>query len=221
MIKASTYGRKLTHTGVVGSDPYLAPEVYDHTRYDPRAADIWSIAIMFCCMTLRRFPWKAPRLSDNSYRLFVSPPDPDQDKVLDQHRRSLAPGSKTASTAPPSRNPSADDSANDNSPEHKHHHHHNPSQGGSESVSRQTTASNPDQQPTIKGPVRLLRLLPRETRHIIGRMLELDPKKRADMDEILADPWVQNSLVCRQEENGVIIKAPNHTHTLQPSNAGG
>ncbi|UJO20719.1 Serine/threonine-protein kinase oca2 [Fulvia fulva] len=208
-------------TGVVGSDPYLAPEVYDHTRYDPRAADIWSIAIMFCCMTLRRFPWKAPRLSDNSYRLFVSPPDPDQDKVLDQHRRSLAPGSKTASTAPPSRNPSADDSANDNSPEHKHHHHHNPSQGGSESVSRQTTASNPDQQPTIKGPVRLLRLLPRETRHIIGRMLELDPKKRADMDEILADPWVQNSLVCRQEENGVIIKAPNHTHTLQPSNAGG
>ena len=223
MVKCSIYGRKLTYTGVVGSDPYLAPEVYDHTRYDPRAADIWSIAIIFCCMTLRRFPWKAPRLSDNSYRLFVSPPDPDQDRVLDQHRRSLAaPSSKGASTAPPSRNPSADESANDNSSEHKHHHHHhNQGQAGSEPVSRQTTASNPDQQPTIKGPVRLLRLLPRETRHIIGRMLELDPKKRADMDEILADPWVQNSLVCRQEENGVIIKAPNHTHTLQPSNAGG
>jgi hypothetical protein len=52
-------------------------------------------------------------------------------------------------------------------------------------------------------------------------MLELDPKKRATMDEILADPWVQNALVCRQEENGVILRAPNHTHTLQPSNAGG
>jgi len=69
-------------TGVVGSDPYLAPEVYDLPRYDPRAADIWSIAIIFCCMSLRRFPWKAPRLTDNSYRLFVSAPDPDQDKWL-------------------------------------------------------------------------------------------------------------------------------------------
>lgn len=215
----------LTQAGVVGSDPYLAPEVYDHSRYDPRMADIWSIAIIYCCMTLRRFPWKAPRVSDNSYRLFVSPPDPDQDKLLESHRRSLNPKTQP-STAPASRNPSADDS-NDTSPEHhKHHHHHHHHHkekegGGSEPVSRQTTASNPDSQPTIKGPIRLLRLLPRETRHIIGRMLELDPKKRANMDEILADPWVQNSLVCRQEENGVIIRAPNHTHTLQPSNAGG
>ncbi|KXS96320.1 hypothetical protein AC578_9370 [Pseudocercospora eumusae] len=201
-------------SGVVGSDPYLAPEVYDHARYDPRPADIWSIAIIFCCMTLRRFPWKAPRISDNSYRLFVSPPDPDQDKLLDSHRRSMT--AKSA-TAPPSRNPSGDDSNS----EHKHHHHHHTgsSQPGSESASRTTTASNSDSQPTIKGPVRLLRLLPRETRHIIGRMLELDPTKRATMDDILADPWVQNALVCRQQEDGEIVKAPNHTHTLQPSNA--
>lgn len=210
------------NAGVVGSDPYLAPEVYDHARYDPRPADIWSIAIIFCCMTLRRFPWKAPRISDNSYRLFVSPPDPGQDQLLDSHRRSVY---AKASTAPPSRNPSGDnEDSNDTSSEHhKHHHHkhHHKDGGNTESVSRQSTASNPDAQATIKGPIRLLRLLPRETRHIIGRMLELDPAKRADMDEILEDPWVQNALVCRQEENGVIIKAPNHTHTLQPSNASG
>lgn len=195
--------------GVVGSDPYLAPEVYDQSRYDPRPTDVWSIAIMFCCMTLRRFPWKAPRLSDNSYRLFVSPPDPDQDKVLEAHRRSVADAEarkRSAVSAPPSRNASIDDSQNNQADGSK-----------SESVSRTTTQSDPNSQPTIKGPLRLLRLLPRETRHIIGRMLELDPKKRADMDEILRDPWVQNSLVCRQEENGVIIKAPNHVHTLQPS----
>ncbi|SMR58793.1 unnamed protein product [Zymoseptoria tritici ST99CH_1E4] len=185
-------------TGVVGSDPYLAPEVYDHSKYDPRPTDIWSIAIMFCCMTLRRFPWKAPRLSDNSYRLFVATPDPDQDKVLDSHRRSVA----NARTAPPSRNASNDGDHN-----------------GNDEKKATNPSIPPENQPTIKGPIRLLRLLPRETRHIIGRMLELDPKKRADMDEILADSWVQNSLVCRQEENGVVIKAPNHTHTLQPSNA--
>ena len=68
--------------------------------------------------------------------------------------------------------------------------------------------------------MRLLRLLPRETRHIIGRMLELDPKKRATLDDILADNWVQNALVCSQEEDGVIFRAPNHTHTLQPGGSG-
>jgi serine/threonine protein kinase len=156
---------------------------------------------MFCCMTLRRFPWKAPRLSDNSYRLFVATPDPDQDKVLDSHRKSVA----NAKSNPPSRNPSNDDNNNHNS---------------SSSTHTNPSVPAPENQPTIKGPIRLLRLLPRETRHIIGRMLELDPKKRADMDEVLADPWVANSLVCRQEENGVVIKAPGHTHTLQPSNAG-
>lgn len=60
--------------GVVGSDPYLAPEVYDERKYDPQAVDIWSLAIIFCCMSLRRFPWKVPRLSDNSYKLFASEP---------------------------------------------------------------------------------------------------------------------------------------------------
>ncbi|KAK5132426.1 hypothetical protein LTR08_009109 [Meristemomyces frigidus] len=198
-------------SGVVGSDPYLAPEVYDHARYDPRPADIWSIAIIFCCMTLRRFPWKAPRTSDNSYRLFIATPDPDQDKLLDAHRRSVAEQSRSA---PASRNQSVSDDG------HKHHHHNdttNSTQPKTEPVSRQTTAGDPNSQPTIKGPLRLLRLLPRETRHIIGRMLELDPKKRATMDEILADPWVQNSLVCKQEEEGIIVRAPNHTHALQPS----
>lgn len=202
---------------MVGSDPYLAPEVYDHSRYDPRPADIWSIAIIFCCMTLRRFPWKAPRLSDNSYRLFISPPDPEQDRLLDSNRRSVA---SKAATAPPSRNPSGEGEIDkDGSSDHHRHHHHSHHQG--EPSAPASRPSNSDQQATIKGPIRLLRLLPRETRHIIGRMLELDPGKRADMDEILADPWVQNALVCRQEENGVIIRAPNHTHTLQPSNASG
>ncbi|KAK5112603.1 hypothetical protein LTR62_003917 [Meristemomyces frigidus] len=196
-------------TGVVGSDPYLAPEVYDQQRYDPRPTDVWSIAIIFCCMTLRRFPWKAPRLSDNSYRLFVSPPDPDQDKLLDAHRKSVVTDDqrkRSVASAPSSRNASVDDTNGG--------HHGNASEGGSRS-STQTDSSK--DQPVIKGPSRLLRLLPRETRHIIGRMLELDPKKRATMDEILQDPWVQNSLVCRQEEDGIIFKAPNHTHALQPS----
>lgn len=128
-------------------------------------------------MCLRRFPWKAPRLSDNSYRLFVSPPDANQDQLLAASR----------------------------------------SQSLKASTDANGDAAPPVNQQQIKGPMRLLRLLPRETRHIIGRMLELDPRKRATMEEILADPWVQNAYVCRQDEEGTCYHAPGHTHTLEPS----
>jgi len=111
---------------------------------------------------------------------------------------------------PASRNPTG---AHDES----HNKHHNEQPPRTEPPSRQPTNS---EQGTIKGPMRLLRLLPRETRHIIGRMLELDPRKRATMDEVLADPWVQNALVCRQEENGTVFRAPGHSHALQPGGGG-
>ncbi|KAK4976615.1 Nitrogen permease reactivator protein, partial [Elasticomyces elasticus] len=137
-------------TGIVGSDPYLAPEVYDNSRYDPQATDIWSLAIIFCCMTLRRFPWKAPRTSDNSFRLFVSPPDPGQEvynprrsshnphsastpdmpasQAAEEHRKSV-PLSEPASRA-------ADNPSDGNRPRSSH------AEATSEPVSRATSASN-------------------------------------------------------------------------------
>lgn len=66
-------GKKTTlATGVVGSDPYLAPEVITGESYDPRKTDVWSVAIIFMCMVLRRFPWKIPDpKADASFRAFV------------------------------------------------------------------------------------------------------------------------------------------------------
>lgn len=64
---------KVVATGIVGSDPYLAPEVLSQQTYDPRLTDVWSCAIIFLCMILRRFPWKLPDMkTDPSYRLFVN-----------------------------------------------------------------------------------------------------------------------------------------------------
>ncbi len=60
-------------SGIVGSDPYLAPEVIAKKEYDPRLTDVWSVAMIFLCMILRRFPWKLPDpKTDASYRLYVS-----------------------------------------------------------------------------------------------------------------------------------------------------
>lgn len=63
--------------GVVGSDPYLAPEVLTHLNsYDPLPVDLWSVAIIYCCMTLKRFPWKIPNAEkDNSFKLFAMDDD--------------------------------------------------------------------------------------------------------------------------------------------------
>jgi len=87
------------------------------------------------------------------------------------------------------------------------------------STSAQQSSSSSQQQ-VIKGPWRLLRLPPREPRHIIGRMLEIDPKKRATLDDIFQDPWVLNSKVCRQEEGtDIVVRAEGHEHSLEPGNA--
>ncbi|KAJ3786827.1 kinase-like domain-containing protein [Lentinula aff. detonsa] len=70
------YPGKTTHNkakGIVGSDPYLAPEVMTDEEYDPRKTDVWSVAVIFLCMVLRRFPWKRPDVkNDASFRAFVN-----------------------------------------------------------------------------------------------------------------------------------------------------
>ncbi|KAI2789791.1 Serine/threonine-protein kinase oca2 [Penicillium oxalicum] len=238
-------------SGIVGSDPYLAPEVYDEKKYDPRPTDVWSLAIIFCCMTLRRFPWKQPRTTDNSYRLFVASPTPGTPVADAENRRqpkaksspdlvSAAQADKekpTEAPAPTAAAPSASAAANQNgnkspdSPTDKNDcpgdpARKQPSQTSGHKAARTTSKEAPPlppnaqppapKQEVIKGPWRLLRILPRESRYIIGRMLKVNPIERATLEEVLADEWVRNIMTCRQEDWGEVINAPNHTHVLEP-----
>ncbi|GJJ74003.1 hypothetical protein EMPS_06361 [Entomortierella parvispora] len=121
--------------GVSGSDPYIAPEVFSQEEHDPCGADVWSLAIIFVCMTLRRFPWTLPRPEmDPSFQAFVNP--------------------------------------------------------------------------SGFGKARLMKLMPRESRDILGRMLEADPEKRAKMPEVLADEWVQSIDACTAEAS--CLYHPHH-----------
>ncbi|KAL8932151.1 MAG: hypothetical protein Q9211_006495, partial [Gyalolechia sp. 1 TL-2023] len=218
----------------VGSDPYLAPEVYDIQKYDPQPADIWSLAIIFACMSLRRFPWKAPRLTDNSFKLFVSPPTPGTpsseaiaSRASDgRPKTTLAGISVDDDCRSPAPSTAQDSLSEGHSQHHHHHHHHRQKSGGQEEPvvaaenQRQTIGTRADvpKPEVIKGPWRLLRLLPRESRSIIGRMLEVNPKQRATLEEMMTDPWINNSPVCSQIEAGQVIRAPGHEHTLEPGN---
>jgi serine/threonine protein kinase len=194
--------------GIVGSDPYLAPEVYDQGKYDPTKVDIWSLAIIYCCMTLRRFPWKCPRTSDNSFRLFITQPT-DEELRSPLYPKALGETVVNQSLQTPDGSQST------------HHHHHSRGSVGtsstpdSSSIATQSTGASNAQAQTIKGPWRLLRLLPRDSRPILARMLELNPKKRATLEDIVSDPWVKKSQFCRQEIGGGIFNCDNHTHILE------
>lgn len=182
----------------------MAPEVYDpNTKaYDPRASDIWSLAIIFCCMTLKRFPWRLPSAAqDKSYRLFTSQPSAGHDpkRLLLQSKSSLdLKGPEAPSNAP---------SNQSESPRGR---------TSTESAHRRSQSQGPSQEKreVISGPWRILRQLPRESRHVIWRMLEIEPKRRAKMDEIIRDAWVADTVICRELENGQVVHAPAHKHTL-------
>jgi serine/threonine protein kinase len=187
----------------VGSDPYLAPEVYDERRYDPQPTDIWSLAIVFCCMSLRRFPWKMPRMTDNSYKLFASPPTPGTEiRRISEPVPSRSTGDVHQAVSRDAEPESGQESR------HQSESHNGTSRASLDGAEKKLEV--------IKGPWRLLRLLPRESRHIIGRMLQIDPRERATLAEVLADDWVANTVICGQELSGKVIRALGHTHTLEP-----
>ena len=144
-------------------------------------------------MSLRRFPWKQPRGIDNSYKLFISPPTPGTPVPDSGPRR----GSDMKDRSP-------------NSPEDSRRQSEVHSNGGGHHSESQT-----DKQEVIKGPWRLLRILPRESRHIIGRMLKVDPHERATMEEVLEDEWCSTSAVCSQNEQGKVYRVSGHDHTLE------
>lgn len=205
--------------GVVGSDPYLAPEVLSSTRdYDPRPVDVWSIAIIFCCMTLRRFPWKAPNQTDTSFRLFTATPD-----VQDKSKNGQGPGSDIINILNQMEGKTVEG--------HGHGASHGPQSArdarlsnndptvgsaktGPAPPSAAATARKPASQ--MKGPWRLLRLLPEGSRLVIGKMLLINPLKRATLEEVDADPWVSSLQMCTITKTGHWAKSTDHTHTIVP-----
>jgi hypothetical protein len=166
-------------------------------------------------MTLRRFPWKCPKDSDNSFRLFITQPTEDElHSALYPTVRSHAvsePTSRATSAhqnQQPSNNsepsPTTEASPNKDSPSVK-------------SSTTTVSASTANTSQVIKGPWRLLRLLPRETRFIVGSMLDTDPTKRASLEQVLKDPWIAKTAHCKQEVGGKVMSAEGHEHVLAAS----
>ncbi|KAF9963780.1 hypothetical protein BGZ70_007182 [Mortierella alpina] len=63
--------------------------------------------------------------------------------------------------------------------------------------------------PDGTGKLRLLKLMPRESRPIMSRILEMDPRRRVLITDVLEDPWVKNVDHCT-----VDYMSPHHPHHL-------
>lgn len=156
-------------------------------------------------------------MTDNSYKLFASPPTPGTDirkgenpeTKLTQAKQGISKSANDLSSLPVRDEPSSE-----------------PSQLPGQQKEAGSAPTTPAasalldaaklKAEVVKGPWRLLRMLPRESRHVICHMLEIDPKKRAKMEDILADPWISETPICQQLEGGKVINVQGHTHTLEP-----
>lgn len=275
--------------GIVGSDPYLAPEVLKNSNsYNPQPVDLWSIAIIYCCMTLKRFPWKIPNPDkDNSFKLYSMEDDNWHDYDLSNechklllHQRKLknmivrlnkkkklmaeegqeqeqesngeeveeqdSDGKKKAAVqnADILTDEQVQEILNElkeidakleeyevkkNEMKNKFNelkkiqqdNHQESSEEGGETKKKQSSHKQ------IHGPYRLMRLLPHASRPIISKMLQVDPKKRATMEDILQDEWIKEIKCCtlksvgtmvdniEEEEEEVLERGtPAHEHTL-------
>jgi protein-serine/threonine kinase len=58
--------------GIIGSGPYMAPEIVDRKVYDPRCVDVWACAIVYISLLVCGTPWERPDTTVNSYARFCA-----------------------------------------------------------------------------------------------------------------------------------------------------
>ena len=58
-------------SGVCGSTPYMAPEVFFDEEYDVKLVDIWACGIIYYAMQFGGVPWLVPKSADPSYQFFL------------------------------------------------------------------------------------------------------------------------------------------------------
>jgi protein-serine/threonine kinase len=59
--------------GLVGSRPYMAPEIIEHKYdYDPRAVDIWSCGIVYLSLWVGGTPWECASTDVKNYNIYCN-----------------------------------------------------------------------------------------------------------------------------------------------------
>jgi serine/threonine protein kinase len=166
------------------------------------------LAIIFFSMALRRYPWKIARLTDSSFKIFAQEPTPG----LDPKKLILSTQPEVVSNKPDYIDNETEGATKQPEKQQQNEAEDPENDSNAQAANPATQAeghSKKKPSEIIKGPWRLLRLLPRESRHIISHMLEIDPKNRAKLGEVLDDPLMTDTVMCRQDK-----RAENHIHNV-------
>jgi protein-serine/threonine kinase len=57
--------------GLVGSEPYIAPEEFIEKNYDARQVDVWSCGIIYMAMRKATHLWQVAKTDDDSYEKYL------------------------------------------------------------------------------------------------------------------------------------------------------
>lgn len=64
---------RLCQPGLVGSRPYMAPEIIAHKHpYDPRGVDIWACAVVYLTLVVGGTPWDCASNDVKNYNIFCN-----------------------------------------------------------------------------------------------------------------------------------------------------
>ncbi|KAI1306464.1 serine/threonine-protein kinase HAL4/sat4 [Mortierella claussenii] len=119
--------------GIIGSEPYIAPEEFYQEEYDPRAVDVWACGIIFYVMYYSAMPWaRADRKKDARFARFINDimthRHGELQRRLQHDRRQLrersssAPGSRSGSESVASSSLLSDTSSRPHEVTHQRHY---------------------------------------------------------------------------------------------------
>ena len=199
-IDASMSGRLTLYAGIVGCLPYMAPEMLLQSPYDAQKVDVWSLAIIYCCMIVGRFPWKVAALADEAFRDFATSTRPNIHAERGMGRNATAPASlqisETVEVASCDLKPQATAAV--------------PMVSVTPVKAADTRATE-----SVQATCRLLTHLPSQSRELIRDMLVVNAQRRPTLERIGGYAWMQQSQTFSQDGGVTCHYGSYHEHVLR------
>ncbi|KAJ1664743.1 serine/threonine protein kinase [Coemansia sp. RSA 1646] len=168
--------------GMCGSDPYMAPELFGSGYYMAPRVDIWALGIIYFAMQHQQFPWAVAQASrDTRYKAFEKAPEafvetwfsetPTDDATIGRKGEEGFFESLGSWSLVPS------------SP-------------GVNFLNMTQKKCHPDDSHVFQTTAEVSGRM--SVRRIVRRMLDINPASRADINELVSDPWFK--AMCQQSE---------------------
>lgn len=167
--QASESDEVLYSRGVCGSEPYIAPEEFSQPEYDPRQVDVWSCGVIYMAMHTGNHMWQVAKKGE----------DENYDRYL-KFRRLVEEERENAVRERMQKQAGVVAGSDDREAK---------LQRARESIRKRAKESGLD----------ILEGLEFETKKLIYRMLNPDPKKRATVPQIMENQWFKSVYCCQQQ----------------------